>query len=237
MKRTSQKFTRPQLGRKLLACGVCSSWNRKLTICTAAALLFFAVSAHAQTDVSLPPMGGGGGGQFVARCPQGKLLAGVELRTGDDVDSIRPLCVTAYGPADVGPPVPGGIWFGGNGGGTRQLVCPQEAPIVTRIDVAAEGVDTIVVNNIHLTCGVASTQPGEVAGPKFDGPSANSTVNIFESLKEYSTPFMCRSGIGKNTATGTAQMFSRPGRLRVARFRFPPLQSISPDLQGAARSR
>src|SRR5436190_18071210 len=90
------------------------------TISCAAAFLLFVLTTHAQTDVMLKAIGGGGGGKFDARCPQGQLLAGLDLKTGDDVDAIRPLCVTATGPAEVGPLVPGGIWFGGNGGGERR---------------------------------------------------------------------------------------------------------------------
>src|ERR1700687_3103487 len=56
-----------------------------------AAILFFVLSAQAQ-DRIIPPVGGPGGGEFVARCPPGQLLGGVELRVGDDVDAIRPLC-------------------------------------------------------------------------------------------------------------------------------------------------
>src|SRR3989442_8022716 len=104
-------------------------------ICVAAAMLFFVLSAQAQP---LPPIGGGGGENFSAKCPQGQFLTGLELRTGDDVDSIRVMCVTAYGPADVGPPVVGGERFGGDGGSrTKQLVCPRDAPIVTGMYVLA----------------------------------------------------------------------------------------------------
>ncbi len=138
----------------------CTRWQSPLLsrlICVSAAMLFFVLSAQAQTDVILPPIGGNGGNHFNARCPQGQLLAGVELRTGDDVDAIRPLCVTAHGPAEVGPPVPGGIWFGGNGGSPRQLVCPRDAPIVTNMSVRAQGVDTVVVDRFILECGTAAT--------------------------------------------------------------------------------
>ena len=134
-------------------------------------MLFFILSAQAQTDAVLPPIGGDGGGQYIARCPQGRLLTGFELRTGDDVDAIRPLCVNAYGPGDVGPVEPYPAFFGGNGGGnTRQLVCPPDAPVVTGLFVRTEGV-TEVVNNIHLYCGVAAnTQTtSEFPSAVFDG--------------------------------------------------------------------
>ena len=54
-------------------------WQVRL-ICLTAAMLFFVLSAHAQSDVMLPPLGGDGGSQFVARCPQGLFLTGFELR-------------------------------------------------------------------------------------------------------------------------------------------------------------
>src|SRR6266566_4177283 len=96
MKHLTMKYTRRR-----------SEWRSHL-IFVPAALLFFVLSAQAQTDAVLPPIGGEGGGQYVGRCPQGQFLTGFDLMTGDFVDKIRPLCVTAYGPADVGPLMPGG---------------------------------------------------------------------------------------------------------------------------------
>jgi hypothetical protein len=131
---------------------------RKRFVFVPAAMLFCVLSAQAQTDATLPPVGGGGGGQFVARCPQGQFLTGFELRTGDDVDAIRVICVTAFGPADVGPPILGGISFGGTGGGNPQpLVCPPNAPIVTGMYVWAWGETTVTVSHIGLFCGQAAT--------------------------------------------------------------------------------
>ncbi len=155
-------------------------WLSRL-IYVPAAILFFALSAQAQRDFIQPPIGGDGGGQFINRCPQGQLLTGLELRTGDDVDAIRPICVTAYAPTDVGPPVAGGIWSGGDGGSPRQLVCPKETPIVTGMYVGYGGVDTVIVNHIHLFCGIASPnqEPSEVPSAKFDGSGGRSTVGLF----------------------------------------------------------
>jgi len=168
MKRLTMKYTRRRL-----------QWRSRL-IFVPATLVFFVLSAQAQTDAILPPIGGSGGGQFVARCSQGQFLTGFDLRTGDDVDAIRPLCVTAYGSADVGPLVPGKISFGGNGGGPRQLLCPRDAPIVTGIDVGAEGTFyTISVNNIHLWCGLAATTqtPSQFPAAVFDGPTEPQSKN------------------------------------------------------------
>jgi hypothetical protein len=121
-------------------------------------------------DATLLPIGGGGGGPFTARCPQGQLLAGFELRTGDDVDAIRPLCVTPYGPADVGPREPYANKFGGDGGGIRQLVCPNGIPIVIGMYVYAVG-RTEVVDGIHLFCGTAATTQGP-SGDQSNVPAA-----------------------------------------------------------------
>src|SRR5437762_1345167 len=61
-----------------------------------------------QKDVSLQVLEGNGGYNFVERCPQGQLLAGFQLWTGNDVDGIGVICVTASAPADVGPLAAGG---------------------------------------------------------------------------------------------------------------------------------
>ncbi|HEV7522626.1 MAG TPA: hypothetical protein VGP89_16095 [Candidatus Angelobacter sp.] len=115
---------------------------------------------------------------------------GFELRVGDDVDAIRPVCVVTYGPARINPPAltagsgvvpapgPFGIqvaapgWFGGAGGHIERLLCPAKTPIVLGMDIAAEGVNTIVVNNIHLYCGQAVTAQTLQAYPSaiFDAP-------------------------------------------------------------------
>lgn len=75
-------------------------WLSSLSL-VLAVLIFSALSAQAQPAPKLDPIGGPGGGYFVAYCPGGHLLTGFQLWTGDDVDAILPLCVTAYGPADV----------------------------------------------------------------------------------------------------------------------------------------
>jgi hypothetical protein len=134
-----------------------------------AAMLFVGLSAHAQTDATLPPIGGGGGTEFVARCPQGQLLTGFDLRAGLFIDAIRPICVAAYGPADVGPFEPFSSYFGGNGGNARQVVCPRNAPVVTGMHIWASGVKTESVLELDLFCGVAATTqtPSDVAAAKF----------------------------------------------------------------------
>ncbi len=161
----------------------------------------FATPAHA--EAWLPAIGGSGGGQFKANCNAGELLTGFELRTGDDVDAIRPVCATVSGPSQIGPRplttdsglVPigpqnglfGGLqqvasgWYGGPGGRIERLLCPDSTPIVIGMDVAAEGADTVVVNNIHLYCGqaVASQTPAAYPSAIFDAPGYRPSPGAF----------------------------------------------------------
>jgi len=164
-------------------------------------VMLFGVLAGANGQVSgdavsyLPPIGGNGGGQFKAPCGPTENLTGFELRVGDDVDAIRPVCVVTYGPAKIGEPplttgsglMPapgpqGGLfgnlqvvapgWFGGPGGHIERLLCPAHTPVVIGMDIAAEGVDTITVNNIHMYCGQAVAAQTLPAYPSaiFDAP-------------------------------------------------------------------
>jgi hypothetical protein len=155
-------------------------WQVRL-VCLTAAILFFVLSAHAQTDATLPPVGGPGGNAFVARCPQGRFLTGFELRTGDTVDAIRPICVAAYGPNEIGPLQSYPSKFGGDGGGIQQLVCPSDAPIVIKMDIGWAGKEIFSVSYIGLFCGVAGvTQtPSKFPTVKFYEPFQDSSRDIF----------------------------------------------------------
>ena len=146
--------------------------SRCLRSALAAAFLSLALAGHAQADEYLQPIGGPGGGQFQARCAGNELLAGFELRAADDVDAIRPLCVTAYGPRDTSA-ASYSDFHGGGGGAPANVICPRHTPIVTGMWVAAEGVDTLVVNNIHLFCGLAAsvTEAGDAPATIFDAPA------------------------------------------------------------------
>jgi hypothetical protein len=55
-------------------------------------MLAVAGNVFGQADQLLPPIGGGGGAQYSARCASHEIVNGFELRTGDDVDAIRPIC-------------------------------------------------------------------------------------------------------------------------------------------------
>ncbi len=123
----------------------------------------------------LPPIGGPGGGQFKAPCASGEYLAGFELRAGDDVDAIRPVC------ANSAAAIANTAWFGGPGGKTVQLRCPSQIPAVIGLDVAAEGAETVVVNNIHLYCGppLPNQRQPDYPSAVFDGPTAVASQPAF----------------------------------------------------------
>ena len=137
-----------------------------------ALLALLAGPVLAAPDQVLPPMGGPGGGQFFARCDGGEMLNGVDLRTGDDVDGIRPICFVAHAPTTDYRRKVDEYYYGGRGGTLKRLSCPDEAPSVVGLEVAYEGEGTIIINNVHLFCGLAlpnqplTTHPTQV----FDGP-------------------------------------------------------------------
>ena len=108
--------------------------------------------AHAQDQLHL--IGGGGGGNFHAPCVAPALLTGVEVRSGDYIDALRPLCVTATGPREVSAPSEG-AWQGGFGGGVRRLTCPAGAPIVRGMYVGTDQ-DERVVDDVTLHCSDAA---------------------------------------------------------------------------------
>src|SRR6187549_2124796 len=112
--------------------------------------------AFAAPDQLVPAMGGLGGGPFLARCEKGDVLNGFDLRTGDDVDWIRPVCVTVRGPAAQGERkvLPNG--FGGSGGSPTRITCPDDAPAISGLSIHYEGLDTVIVNAVYLYCSVAS---------------------------------------------------------------------------------
>jgi len=173
-------------------------------LCVSGVMLLFVLSAHAQSSVILPAIGGSGGGQFIARCPESQHLTGLELRTGDDVDAIRPLCVKAYGPRETNPPSltsgtglvtvfksPLGLdtvkleagWYGGTGGGLRNVVCPKDTPIVIGMSVGVAGKNTRIVHNIDLFCGVAAAaqKPSGFPGAVYDGPAGYALISDKQS--------------------------------------------------------
>jgi hypothetical protein len=141
-------------------------------------LLAFAIaglsSREALAESYIGILGGPGGGQFDAPCPSSENLIGFELRAGDDVDAIRPVCGKAYDATNkiVRTKSDDIAWHGGAGGSVFQLLCPAKTPLVLGMDVRAEGRATVVVNNIHLFCGaaVASQSIPQYPSAVFDPP-------------------------------------------------------------------
>ncbi len=113
---------------------------------------------QAAAKAYLPALGGRGGGQFDQACGLGSLL-GFELRVGDDVDAIRPICAVLRangGQSTISFPTRGsGLqvvntergpetqvaaeWHGGIGGRVITLRCPPETPVVLGMDVGWGG--------------------------------------------------------------------------------------------------
>jgi hypothetical protein len=132
--------------------------SRRLHLVRLCALPVAALAGSAYAQNHLHLIGGGGGGGFAAPCAATELLTGFELRTGDYVDALRPLCATATGPDQIGA-ASDSAWHGGAGGGHTRVVCPGDKPIVTGMFVGKDP-DEGVVNNLLLYCNVAAgTKP------------------------------------------------------------------------------
>ena len=115
----------------------------------------------------LPQIGGPGGGAFSETCPSGAFLTGLALHAADDVDAVQMLCLGRDGSRKIDTP-----WHGGPGGKLVVLLCPPETPAIIALDVAAEGQATVIVNNIHIYCGLRGPNPSPSTHPSavFDGP-------------------------------------------------------------------
>jgi len=142
-------------------------------------MLFVVLSAQSQHNIprSLPvPVGGPGGSEFVARCPPGQFLGGVELRAGDDVDAIRPLCRMPsvhkekveiqpgnpkYNPNRydqyeeissfyVSAAAPSTGWYGGPGGSVLTVVCSPGAGGIAEPVVSAIYVEAEGVHTVTV---------------------------------------------------------------------------------------
>ncbi|MEO8017410.1 MAG: hypothetical protein ABI769_06330 [Pseudomonadota bacterium] len=151
--------------------------------------------AHAQADQILPHFGGAGGGDFVARCTRGDILTGFELQTGDDVDSIRPICARPMTATSIGERFLFGRKFGGDGGGsTKQLLCPDNAPAIAGVGIDIDGRDTKIVNGIDIFCSaIVPNQPmTATAATSYMGPhpegGAFTTVLNFEDYNRQICP-------------------------------------------------
>ena len=143
---------------------------------------FVLLALPATAQVQLPALGGPGGGTFVAQCPAGQILRGFDLRTGDDVASLRPVCGVASRPDGVAGEAAVGPFHGDGGGTPVRIACPLAVPAVIGMTVMDEGQDTDIVNAIQLSCGLASdiVQPGRSdPSASFAGPIYKNSDPIF----------------------------------------------------------
>jgi hypothetical protein len=82
--------------------------------------LFFGLSPAAAFD----PVGGPGGGPFLAPCPAGKFLIGVNAKTGASVDRISIICGAIEAGGSIGDEFDDTKAFGGSGGGpVTRIAC------------------------------------------------------------------------------------------------------------------
>ena len=195
--------------------------------------LALAGPAFAQADQLLPVLGGAGGGRFYARCANGDILNGFEVRVGDDVDSIRPICVTAYAPNIIGPRHAFTNRFGGDGGTAEQLVCPDSAPAIAGLGLKWEGQVTIIVNTIHLYCSVAVPNQPMTPNPTaaFDGREIRMSDGSIVHVKQFVTLFegvqTCAPGLVPVGITGRSGKWLDAfglicGALRLDASKLPP---------------
>ncbi|HLA71157.1 MAG TPA: hypothetical protein VK624_06570, partial [Steroidobacteraceae bacterium] len=195
--------------------------------------LALAGPAFAQADQLLPVLGGAGGGRFYARCANGDILNGFEVRVGDDVDSIRPICVTAYAPNIIGPRHAFTNRFGGDGGTAEQLVCPDSAPAIAGLGLKWEGQVTIIVNTIHLYCSVAVPNQPMTPNPTaaFDGREIRMSDGSIVHVRQFVTLFegvqTCAPGLVPVGITGRSGKWLDAfglicGALRLDASKLPP---------------
>jgi hypothetical protein len=122
----------------------------------------------------LPPLGYPGGSQYQSQCGPTQNLTGFELRVGDFIDAIRPVCVVTYGATAIGDQVVSPTWNGGTGGQPIKLMCPKNTPIVIGISASYTlpvHTTDYVLSGIHLFCGQAVPSQSAPALPAaiFDG--------------------------------------------------------------------
>ncbi len=163
--------------------------------------LVFALAGTALGSVSadsvLPALGlAGKGAPFTARCAAEQQVVGFGLRSGDDVNSLWPLCATALGAGRVGQavavPTAGGSARGMNVG---RLNCTQVRPIVLGVTVVSEvspGTSgNPAVNAIEIFCGAA----GAGQSGRGDYPDARFEAPIFPGGSQKRESQTCPPGL------------------------------------------
>jgi hypothetical protein len=145
-------------------------------------------NAYGQTPgatVFLPSLKGPGfdrGNQYQAQCGPSENLMGFELRVGEYVDAIRPVCVVTYGATLIGNQVVAPTWNGGTGGHGERLLCPTNTPVVIGLDATFKlrdvDNDTDSVSGIHLFCGqaIAAQKLTDLPNAVFDTQGSQSDI-------------------------------------------------------------
>jgi hypothetical protein len=124
-----------------------------------AVAVFLATSLPASAQETFTPaFGGGGGQQFIARCPANTLVTGVAARTGAYVNYIAPLC--------DGRAIQGG----GGGGERRSAVCPAGS-VVRSIAVTSLRSSNHLLKALILDCAARGSQTRTASIP-LDTPGA-----------------------------------------------------------------
>lgn len=167
-------------------------------------LLLSHSAAWAQPDRALPAVGGGGGNDFVARCPVGEHLVGFNLRAGHNIDAIQPVCGVPESEVrvNVRTEMP---MYGGNGGSPAQVMCPNQstavksAPVVVGLFLRAEGINGYVMNDISLYCGIVANQQPMPTQPAahYEAPMQEHTYGALASghmVKYRRDTLMCPPG-------------------------------------------
>lgn len=172
-------------------------------------MLGFALFAGPVAAQNLPPLGGPGGAPFEARCGPGRSLVGVEIRTGDDVDAIRPVCGRRSPPNQMLDIAAEGPFRGGGSNPVRSVLCPSALPRVRGLYAYIEGDKTVIVNSIHLSCESAyGTSTGRTAvDAAFDGPRIRPRGGIFAHFT--------RAGEGRQECPAGTQAVGVHGRSGV----------------------
>jgi hypothetical protein len=126
-------------------------------------------------------------------------LNGFELRTANDVDGIRPICVTVENSGKVQGRTFDLALNGGPGAGVTWLGCPDVAPVVNGLWVGSEGEETRIINNVHVYCGQAAVNQPVTTYPTavFDGPSGYLNLVDFQQCPSGQVP------VGINGRSGT----------------------------------
>ncbi|MEO6280426.1 hypothetical protein [Roseateles sp.] len=141
----------------LAAAGRGLAQTRILHVIAIAGFLGASLPVSAQ-EAFTPAIGGGGGQQFIARCPANTFVTGVEARTGAYVNYIAPLC--------DGRAIQGG----GGSGDRRSASCPAGS-VVRSMAVTSLRSSNHLLKALILDCAARGSQVRTASVP-LDTPGA-----------------------------------------------------------------